>query len=198
MAPKRGATLGFVMKFRLLVAFALVTAFSSGASAEITERGKMVEKSRQLTRAYFNAVFDAKWDKAAGFLHENMIEPIRAHVLRVVLSKDAKGQAKIFSMLKVKDLNELRTLDARKFYVNYAKSEIGLPVRSLSKEYIETLMIIKDIRCVPETKSCKLMIRLKGIDIKKEKEFDRKTEVRTERVGKRWYIALPTTPAKAQ
>lgn len=195
MAQKRGATLGSDMKFRLLVAFALVTAFSSGASAKITERGEMVEKSRQITRAYFNAVFDSKWEKAAGFLHENMMEPIRAHVLRVALSKDAKGQAKIFEMLKVKDLNALRTMDIRKFYVNYAKSEMGLPVRSLSKEYIETLMIIKDVRCTPKTKSCKLVIRLKGMDIKKEKKFDRKTDLRTERIGNRWYIALPTTPA---
>jgi len=187
------------MRIKTLIALVCLTSFfstlSGEAMAQENPRAKMSRSSRELARSYFKALFDAKWEVAAGFLDDSMIETIRQRVLQQVLTKDEGVQAQMFKTLGVKDLNQLRTMEARKFYVLYAKSDVGIGVRAMSKEYAQTRMSVREVSCFPKSNSCLLDLRLKGVDLKTKEKFDRNTKMRTEKINGRWYIALPKRPA---
>jgi hypothetical protein len=136
---------------------------------------EMVDQARQVTRGYYYAMIEAKWEEAASFMHPDAVEPMRKAVLADIGSKPGPQQADALKSLGVKSFDELRAMSTSKFYVAWAKSPFGKSVRAARDGTFLVRPIVSPPTCFEGKSFCKVEVKLKGKDDKGKKIYSPNT-----------------------
>lgn len=133
------------------------------------KRELMLVTARQVTRGYYGALIEAKYDEAASFLHPSAIEPLRKRVLEDLEKSPPQKAENTLALLGVKDLNALRTMSLDGFYVAWAKSSYGQGVQVLARKDLAVDVVLDPPTCSLQHRVCKvdLKLRARGEDGKK-------------------------------
>ncbi len=136
------------------------------SGAKVVTRADMIQTSRTVTRGYYDALVEAKYDVAASFLHPSAIEPLRKRVLEDLEKGPPKKTENTLAVLGVKDLNALRTMSLDDFYVAWAKSSYGKGVQVLARKDLVVDVILDPPSCSMQHHVCKvdLTLRARGAD----------------------------------
>lgn len=131
-------------------------------SGKKPDRVAMLEISRRVTRGYYDALIQAKYDAAASFLHPTAIEPLRALVIEDIEKSPPQKAKNTLARLGVNDLTTLRTLALDRFYVLWATSEYGKGVQMLSREDLLVDVVLHPPTCSPERRMCRVDLKLRA------------------------------------
>lgn len=127
------------------------------------DREKLLQVSAQLTRGYYQALFEAQFAQAAGFLHPEFLLQMQKSWLQNVQAAKPAVQKKQLASLGVNSLSEASLLSGVDFFARYAKGPDGAGLRRLSEPgLLQMRAIVEHQTCQPETKSCQVELRIKG------------------------------------
>lgn len=140
-----------------------------GANKQKPSREKMMTSSRDVTRGYYNALIQGKYEEAASFLHPTAVEPLRARVLEDLEKGPPAKTKNTLAALAVKDLDALRTMSLDDFYVVYAKSPYGQGLQVLAKKDLAVDVVLDPPSCSQVQRVCQVNLKLRSRNEKGEK-----------------------------
>jgi hypothetical protein len=168
---------------------------TAGKGGKLTQ-AKLVERSREVARGYYNALIAGDFEQAVGFMHPDTIEPTRAQILKTLEAANDGQKKATLTSLGIADINTLRTMPLERFFVTWARSPLGQSVQALSSDKIAGLRVVLDPpRCNLPMKQCQVRITLRG-DTKDGKKIEKPNMVFiVEQDGR--YLLRDTPPKKA-
>lgn len=131
-------------------------------SGKKLDRTAMLETSRAVTRGYYDALIQAKYDVAASFLHPSAIEPLRARVIEDLEKGPPARTQNTLSRLGIKDLTALRTMTLDRFYEAWAKSSYGQGIQVLAREDLVVDVVLMPPTCSVERRMCRVDLKLRA------------------------------------
>ena len=141
-------------------------ASTSSKSKEIVvglDREKLLQVSAQLSRGYYQALFDAEFAQAAGFLHPEFLAQMQNAWLQRVQSAKPAAQKKHLADMGLQTLSEATLLSGIEFFARYATSPDGIGLRRLSEPgLLQMRAVVENQACEPSTQSCEVLLRIKG------------------------------------
>lgn len=127
------------------------------------DREKLLQVSAQLSRGYYQALFDAEFAQAAGFLHPGFLAEMQNAWLQRVQSAKPAAQKKQLADMGLKTLSEATLLSGVAFFARYANSPAGVGLRRLSEPgWVQMRAVVEHQACEPSTQSCEILLRIKG------------------------------------
>jgi hypothetical protein len=133
-----------------------------GAKRAAPSRADMIEQTRRVTRGYYEALKQAKYDEAAGFLHPATLEPLRDALLKQVEAAPPNEKKAMLKALGAADESRLRTMPLHELYVAWAKSPYCKGVQVLAQ--MDLSVVLGTPTCKVEDRICQVQVTLKGLD----------------------------------
>ena len=135
----------------------------SKANVRGLDREKLLQISAQLSRGYYQALFDAEFAQAASFLHPEFLAQTQHAWLQRVQSAKPAAQKKQLADMGLQTLSEATLLSGVEFFARYATSPEGIGLRRLSEPgWVQMRAVVEHQACEPSTQSCEILLRIKG------------------------------------
>lgn len=147
----------------LFVVWGATGSAAEPAAAPQMTREAMMKRAAEVSRGYYQALIEGKFETAASFVHPAMMERIRGRLVEELDAARPAAKQATFQALGVADLQSLRALPHGKFFAVYAQSQYGVGLRALSGDDIAALRpVVEDQSCFPAKGFCAVTLRLKG------------------------------------
>lgn len=135
---------------------------AAAAASPTLPADRLEQRAAALARGYYVALIDGRYEEAAGFLHPNVIEPVRAALLREAEEGPPQRGLAIAKALSVPDLLAVRSLSAERFFARWAKSPYGTSVQTLSRPELKNEVEVIEARCSEAQGLCQVQLRLRA------------------------------------
>ena len=127
------------------------------------DRAKLRQVSARLARGYYQALINAEFTQAAGFLHPEFLAQMKKSWLQRVEAARPPARKKQLAAMGLKTLSEATLLSGVTFFSRYAASPQGAGLRRLSEPgLLQMRAVVENQMCDPKEQSCQVQLRIKG------------------------------------
>lgn len=176
----------------LSLAFLSLPAVADGESlklkkAPLEDQKSMERHAKEAFEGYFNALIAADYERAATFVHPDMVEPLRREMLRLMEQAGPQKTQATLKKLGIPDLATMKSMPGHKWWAKWAASPYGQTVQVMANKDVGARFRTERVACKPAQNSCDIVFSVTGKDESGHYQTRRNTVVASKEDG-RWLV----------